>query len=193
MRLTQSLAMLEAILSPGWEGRYYSFNSHWAAREQMASMRDGSGDDWFLLFSSAGAILKGFAHESPMAAGPVWPGVLSDVPTAFSRFLSEPAFAMEDTTFCLWHTIADSQWRKGNVAFPLGLDPDGSAELLYILDGKPETYQQWAEEYYEVEVSLAAVKHVYAHLPLTAKIVAELNAGIGLADLAADITEIGYP
>lgn len=59
-RLTRSLAVLDAILSPDWEGRYYSFNAGWdAARgERMASMRDGCGDDWFLLFSPAGAFLK---------------------------------------------------------------------------------------------------------------------------------------
>jgi hypothetical protein len=76
-QLTQSLAMLDAILWPEWEERYYSFNFHWAESEMMASMRNGSGDDWFLLFSQAGAIMKGFSHESPMAAIPTWPGVLS--------------------------------------------------------------------------------------------------------------------
>ena len=28
-RLLQSLAMLDAILMPEWEYRYYSFNAHW--------------------------------------------------------------------------------------------------------------------------------------------------------------------
>ena len=44
-RLSQSLAMLDAILEPDWELRYYSFNSHWGEGEMMASMRDGSGDE----------------------------------------------------------------------------------------------------------------------------------------------------
>jgi hypothetical protein len=66
-RLSQSLAMLDAILSPDWEFRYYSFNSKWNAGEMMASMRNGSGDDYFILFNSSGAIIKGFAHESPMS------------------------------------------------------------------------------------------------------------------------------
>lgn len=29
-RITQSLAMLDGILCPEWEYRYYSFNSQWA-------------------------------------------------------------------------------------------------------------------------------------------------------------------
>ncbi len=61
--ITQSLAMLDAILCPEWEYRYYSFNSAWGPSEEMASMRNGSGDDWFLLLDATGAALKGFAHE----------------------------------------------------------------------------------------------------------------------------------
>jgi hypothetical protein len=63
-RLTRALAMLDAILSPEWEYRHYSFDAHWAEGETMASMRNGSGDEWFALFCPAGAVLKGLAHES---------------------------------------------------------------------------------------------------------------------------------
>ena len=62
-RLTQSLAMLDAIICPEWQYRYYSFNSKWSADAQVASMRDGCGDDWFLLFDHYGAALEGFLHE----------------------------------------------------------------------------------------------------------------------------------
>ena len=192
-RLTQSLAMLDAILSPDWEGRYYSFNSRWAEAEMMASMRTGSGDEWFLLFCPSGAIMKGFAHESPMAEGATWAGVLSTVPAVFGSFLTEPAFSMADTTFCIWRTPDDDQWRKGTIAYPSSPDPDGSEDLLFILDGNPKTYQNWAEEYYEADVNLAAVKHVYQHRPLTPQTVARLNPDMTLADLADDIAEIGYP
>ena len=46
----------------------------------MASMRNGSGDEYFILFNLHGAIMKGFAHESPMSpwandAKQIWPGV----------------------------------------------------------------------------------------------------------------------
>src|SRR4051794_29115430 len=97
-RLTQSLAMLDAIISPEWEYRYFSFNAEWGTSlgERMASMRNGSGDEYFLLFAGAGAILKGFDHESPMSSWTgippsVWPGVVDHVPEEFSAFLAEPA------------------------------------------------------------------------------------------------------
>src|ERR1044072_267162 len=87
--LCQSLAMLDAIMSSDRDYRYYSFDSKWGKGEMMATMRDGSGDEYFILFNSAGAIIKGFAHESPMSpyaneSRKVWPGVLDDVPAEFS-------------------------------------------------------------------------------------------------------------
>ena len=54
--LAQSLAMLDAIIEPEWEFRYYSFNAHWGREEAMASMRNGSGDDYF--FQSCGRYLE---------------------------------------------------------------------------------------------------------------------------------------
>jgi hypothetical protein len=52
-KLTKSLAMLDAIIMREWDYRYYSFNSKWAEGEQMASMRNGQGDGWYLrLWSS---------------------------------------------------------------------------------------------------------------------------------------------
>lgn len=65
-RLTQSLAMLDAILSPEWEYRYYSFNQAWSDGGMMASMRNGSGDHWFAIFCAAGAAIHGLAHEAPI-------------------------------------------------------------------------------------------------------------------------------
>ena len=45
-RLLQSMAMLDAILMPEWEYRYYSFNALWGEGEMMGSMRDGAGDEF---------------------------------------------------------------------------------------------------------------------------------------------------
>ena len=95
-KLCQSLAMLDAILSPDWENRYYSFNSKWGSDEMMASMRDGSGDEVLILFNKTGACINGFAHESimsPWRFNPpkIWPGVIDSVPKEFAKFIeTEP-------------------------------------------------------------------------------------------------------
>jgi len=196
--LTQSLAMLDAIIQRDWRGRYYSFNSKWDAQEQMASMRNGEGDSWFLIFSQVGAFLKGFDHESGMSPaknrmGRVWPGVLSDVPAQFGSFLNEPAFSMNDTTFCIWRANHDNQWNVGSIEYPDGEDPDGSAKLLSILDGEPATYMRWAQEYYRRPLSLRLVEQIYAHKPLTNEVVQGLNPNVNLAHLSEDLSETGYP
>jgi len=213
-RICQSIAMLDAILSREWSSRYYSFNSMWAPGKEMASMRNGSGDDYYLLFTEAGAVLKGYAHETAMAShaarhGQPWPGVLDNVPPEFADFLAEPAFSLNDTTFCVWRRRTDAAWNIGSIDFPNAPDPDGSADLLIMLDGNPLTYKTWAEEYCEPgyededddqaveldphELPLAAITEVYAHTPLTEELVSELNPAVSLADLADDIKEIGYP
>jgi hypothetical protein len=189
-RLLQSLAMLDAILSPRWESRYYSFNARWSEGEQMGSMRDGCGDDFFALFNAAGCFFKGFAHEAPMRD---WPGVLDGVPAEFEACLEEPAFNIADTTFCIWRRYLDESWQRGAIEFRAGDDPDGSAPLLSALDGRPQTYQAWAEDYYERPVSLAAVQKLYAHTPLEINLLKQLNAVVTLKELAADMEEIGYP
>ena len=198
-RTLQSMAMLDAILCPEWQFRYYSFNAAWAAREQMGSMRNGSGDYFFAHFGPAGCWLKGFAHEYPMSPyreNPkrVWPDVLDAVPDEFAACLREPAFNLQDVTFCVWRRYSDRSWQLGPVVFPTDhSDPDGSEFLLSDLDGRPESYEAWATDYYEREVRLAAVQHVYKHRPLSPEVVAQLNPELLLADLVSDINEIGYP
>jgi hypothetical protein len=190
--------MLDAIFSPEWQYRYYSFNSRWTKGEMMASMRDGCGDDYFILFTAAGVALKGYAHESPMARYNVehrkpWPGVLDEVPTVFADYLREPAFSMNETTFCLWRRKQDRSWKRGDIEFPPGDDPDGSAELLAILDGNPRTYQRFCEGYFEQEPPLKHIRAIYEHTPLTPELVSALNPETTLAALREDVSEIGYP
>ncbi len=195
--LAQSLAMLDAILEPEWDFRYYSFDTHWATGESLASMRNGSGDAYSFLFCSAGAILKGFAHESAMSPyrkkpPRVWPGVLDNVPEVFSAFISEPAFTTNDTTFCIWRTQSDISWQHGRIQWPEAQDPDGSVSLLALLDGNPITYQEWAEDYYERSVDLSAVTHIYEHRPLSQKIIKSLNNSLSLSNIDDDVKQIGY-
>jgi hypothetical protein len=197
-KLCQSLAILDAIMSPEWDYRYYSFNSKWADGEMMASMRNGSGDDYFILFNSQGAIMKGFAHESSMSpwsseSEQVWPGVLDQVPREFGSFLTEPAFSMEETTFCIWRKNEDAAWQTGEIKYPEEEDPDGSEDLLFILDGNPETYREFAERYYERVIATQVVNSIYAQEPLKSEMIARLNPEASLEILSSDLDEIGYP
>ncbi|MDR6974485.1 hypothetical protein J2X68_001163 [Streptomyces sp. 3330] len=201
--LCRLLAMLDAILSPDGEARYYSMNAHWADGEEMASMSDGSGNEYSIVFSAAGACIRGFDHESPMSPygndGEPWPGVIDEVPAPFKPFVEEPAFTDEDgvsvVTACLWRGVTDDRWHHGTIDFPdRAVDPDGGSGLFELLvDRSPEAFQRFAEDYYEVPVDLEAVRHVYALRPLSPELVSLLNPEVSLAGLAQDISEVGYP
>ncbi|MFD3723677.1 hypothetical protein [Streptomyces sp. NPDC058671] len=204
---SRGLAMLEAVLSPEWERRYYSFDAHWSETEQLASMKDGQGGEYTIVLSPAGVFARVFDHESPLspfgplADGRTWPGVLDGVPEAFREYLTEPAFTDEDgihvTTACLWRETGDTAWHTGPVEFT-GVedheDPDGAGRFLHLLTNRTaEAYAEWAADHYERPVDLVAVRHVLALRPLTPEIVAALDPELTLADLAEDADEIGYP
>src|SRR5919112_231908 len=128
-RLTRSLAMLDAIMSPEWESRYYSFDSHWGPGELMGSMRNGQGDDWFALFTGAGVVVIGLDHEAPMfRPGNPGPGVIDALPSELRTAVDEPAFDARNCTFCIWCRTTGASWEHGPVDFADGDDPDGSAQ-----------------------------------------------------------------
>src|SRR4051812_17932820 len=106
---------------------------------------------------------------TPFASNPPAPvlRVFEGVPAEFETCLTEPAFMRDETTFCIWRQYCDGEWLRGPVKYPADEgDPDGSARLLRYLDGRPQTYRDWATSYYEREVPLAAIEPIYAHRPL---------------------------
>ncbi len=197
----RAMAVLEAVLSPEWESRHHSFDGRWSDGVELASMRNGSGDEYSLVLTAAGAYLRGFDHESPMSPyaedHEVWPGVLDDVPAALRVWVEEPAFhdgtGVSCVTACLWREADDDAWRHGAIEYPAGRsDPDGADYLFGMLvDRSPERFQDWAKDYYGVPVDLEVVRHVFAGGALTEGVVASLNPAVTLADLADDLATIG--
>lgn len=201
----RGLAMVEAIVYPEWEHRYFLFDSTWAAGEEMASFRNSQGDQYFIVFSSVGAYICGFDHDSPMNPcrrkdHKPWPGVVDDVPVEFQKFVDEPAFRYASdeydvplVTICLWRGNDDDKWHHGNMRYPPGEDPDGAGHLFWLLYYRGVgDYVGWAEEYYEKEINTDGVASLFGGKPLTEQIVQALNKDVTLEDLKNDIEEIGY-
>ena len=139
---------------------------------------------------------------SPYRASPLasWPGLLDTVPEVFRLCVQEPAFndpnGVPRATVCFWREASDPRWKSGAVEIPGNgrKDADGAEWLFDVLaDGRPEAYQRFAEEYYEVEVDLDAVCHVYALRPLSQAVVSALNPDVVLGSLVEDTVQTGYP
>ncbi|POX58749.1 hypothetical protein C3492_35790 [Streptomyces sp. Ru62] len=184
----RALAALEGAICDDPRFCQYTFHADWSPGIEAALMENGSGDDFAVLFTPAGVLIRGFDHESEMSPygaddKQVWPGVIDEVPAALRPLLDEPAFHDEGIdapriTACLWQATGDTVWRTGSaIAFPAGSeDPDGSGFLFHLLtDRSAETVQAWFEDYYERPVPLDAVRHVLAGHPLTPAVAKALN------------------
>jgi len=191
-RLCQSLAALDAINSPDPEFRYYTYNPEWDAQEALFEMSDGEGDQMLVLFRPEGCCINGFLSEYDQ---PEKKQVTRGLPEAFEEFVFGEPVASIGTTFCLWYTPAHG-WQTGVVS---SNEEDGSEELLYIFDNDPETYADWANEYYLEEterepLTTEAVAAIYRHEPLTETAALALNNELtDWSQLAADLVAIGYP
>lgn len=170
-RRSQALALLDAILMPQWEFRYFSFNCNWdgSGNEMMASMKDGSGGEYFLYFSDQGMVGKVLADEQLGNAITF----LKKVPDQFSSFKNEPAFSTDKATFFFWRRYRDNSWFSSPgklVAYPL---------LGFLVGGVPN-YQKFVEEYYERSINKNVLDEIYYSLNFTTSQLLELNSEINI-------------
>ncbi len=190
-RICKAIAVIDAIMAEDWTDRYYSYNSKWAENEEMASMRDGSGDEMLILFRTDGCVINGLAHEYyPKDKAKL----TQELPSIYSEFIFGEPVQSIGTTFCIW-TNHDGSWQIGepeNFA-------DGSEELLAIFDGHPQTYVDWAMDYYEEELAEdedihTAISKIYQGDVLTEEMVLTINNGFEhWEQLKEDLKEIEYP
>ena len=197
-RRTKALAALDLILSPEWEYRYYSFNAAWSPSEQMASMRDGCGDEWWLVFHSDGwAALKGLAHESEAwskEGDRLSVALQAVMPPDLVEFAREPAFRWDSTGFAYFYLPSQQQWCRANDLTTFSALDAGEDDLLRHLCGGPSDFAAFAEDYYEREVPVDVVAEVFRHAPITDRLVSSLNPDITLKDITDELhTQIGYP
>ncbi|MGC5021322.1 hypothetical protein [Micromonospora sp. DT47] len=196
----KALAMLDAIVG----GDYYAYDREWG-EDEAASMRNGSGEEYNVVFTAEGVFIRGVYHESSMFTytdGRLWPGLLDGLPEQFQAQVREPAFCRQDgtldATFVLWRRTNDERWHAGDdIDFSPAdddeVDSDGSWLLDILCDGIVAEYIEYAEEVYEIDFDRAAVEHVVALRPLTDATVRALNPHVEVADLHEKAEEYGYP
>jgi len=194
----KALAALDLILSPEWQYRYYSFNSVWSPTEQTASMKDGSGNEWWLVFHSDGwAALKGLAPDSEAWSknhNELSKALQSAIPADLADFANERAFRWDSTSFAYFRLPNEQSWQRANDLTPYSALDSGEANLFRHLSGTPADYAAFAQDYYEKTVPVEIVGEIFKGAAITEEIVAALNPDITLQDIAEQLyDEIGYP
>lgn len=177
----RGIALVEAIIMPEWENRYFSFNKNWNVEknEEMASMRDGSGNGYFLLFYPHGIVGKVIHQGINYNCS----NISSEIPECFDSFKNEPAFIKDRASFFFWRKTSDLFWK----VLP-GILTD--YPLLKFLVGGIRHYHTWAERYYEKKIDLTSLKQVYECLSVSEKNLHYLNVDLQMEDLEDDLIEI---
>lgn len=189
--ICKAISVLDAIISQEWEYRYYSYNNEWSNNEEFCEMRNGSGDQMLILFRQDGCVINGFAHEFYQQDKQK---LTTNLPSIFDEFIFGEPVKTIGTTFCLW-TTEDKHWQVGQIENY----EDNSEEMLNIFDGNPQTYIDWATEYFEESyiesgIPLDTVTKIYGGQTLTKEMVLTIVEELeDWEQLESDLNEIGYP
>ncbi|SDG60025.1 hypothetical protein SAMN05421827_108122 [Pedobacter terrae] len=189
--ICKAISVLDAIICQEWQYRYYSFNSEWDTNEQCLQMRNGSGEEMHILFLDNGCVINGFAHEYKQQDKTK---LTADLPSIFNEFIYGEPVASLGTTFCIW-TTEPKNWQVGQ----LENIEDHSEEMLSIFDGNPQTYVDWATDYFEGSykesgIPLETVSKIYNGQTLTKEMVLSIVEELGdWQQLETDLKEINYP
>ena len=182
-RICKGLAALDTMLQDDWEYRYYSFDKAWNTKrkERMASMRNGSGDEWFIVFSPSGVFVKAFWHEYETEDADV---IFEGLPAKLAQNRKEPAFWADGDDALTFGGFHDGKkWTLRGNAKPMKDD-------LAILTGEAKHYRAYAKQVHEIDVPLDAIDEVLGGKKPDAKLAARINSDCTFADLKDDLAEI---
>lgn len=198
--LSRVFAVLDIALLPiEPEYRRYRFDSSWGPGLELASMEEGSGDDYSMVFGHGSVFGRGFAHESettPYANDPVthFPGVLDDIPAPFLPILQESSFRDGDVFLasCVFWWVGQGPWSTGP---RLSDEDDDGSDLLFdlLLDDRPEAYVSITQAYLERTIELEPVALLYAGRPLTSGMIHSLNAEADVDRVVREVRSMQFP
>lgn len=174
------LALLDAIIEPEWEYRYYSYNSNWSDSEEMASLRDSCGGEWFFLLEGNNISFKCTSPVDGLVED--FDTLKQSVPERFSPFLNEAAFSMDQGS-CIWF-IENNEWVK------LGNDISDLPNPITIQEMSAADYCQYVEDIFEQEIDQEIVQAVFDG-KFTIDMAQIINPSIDIDALKADLLEVG--
>ena len=191
-QICKSISALEIIMEQEWEMRYYSYNPSWDIDEEVFEMKSGCEEEMLILFNKHGSVISGINIETFdwEANIPKIENLAKGLPKQFDDFIFNEPMKTRKSTFCIWRTIADSEWQTGET-----VEPDGSEDILYLLDGDPKKYVEFCEDYYEKEIPLDIVEKIYQGESISLDMILKLNDELEDEDIETiknELEEIKY-
>lgn len=189
------LAALNIILCDDEWLRYHHYTKEWSPGVNQAEIDNGSGDHMFIFFSQDGCVIKGFDHESAVSPHAqdvykVWDGMYEGLPEHFETLLDDASVEKEDVTFCLWRETEAASWSKGTITFANG-ENDGSEFLLGTIYDNSTDFKEWADDYFEVELSAQILSDVFNDAPISDELIHGLNDSCDLDAVKKELRELG--
>jgi hypothetical protein len=183
-----ALATLDALICPEWEYRYFSYNSKWSVDEEMASMRDGEGSDYFVWFFEDKIAIKGCSVNSNLVGSKTYlERIFNEVPCEFSNFLNEAAFTINEASFIFWYQ-ENIGWSKVSTDMN-----DGSEDLLSWILGDEFFHKNWIKDYYDLDMNIDDVAYIFQGKTVTQDFLQKINFSGDIKSLISDLEEIGFP
>ena len=179
----KSIALLDAIICPEWEYRYFSYDSKWSDDEEMASMRDGQGNTWFLVFKNDSLFYKCISKEDGILDE--YEEIKKQIPRKYDFFINESAFHI-DIASSIW-IFDQGEWMNyGKEVISHIID------LGAIRNWDSSKYKEWADSYYEKNFNLESIDYIFAN-HLNDEIIKDLNSDLSsIKDIESDLKEINY-
>ncbi|OJF81946.1 hypothetical protein [Nocardia seriolae] len=209
-RRSRVLALLDCVLggmAPAHPTRTYRYVEDRRPGESLASMDNGAGDEYSIVFSSAGTYVRGFDHYSELNTygqsdtGELWPGLTDGLPAPFHPYVTDAAFRFDEEptmTVCLWRLSTDSGWQTGQTVQldEEDLNGDGSDWLFdQLIDWSAEPKADHYRRYFDLpaDPDHAALHAIMEGAPITADLVHRLNPHIDLAIVTEEAAISGIP
>lgn len=188
-RTLRSLTMLDAIVAPDF--RAFEWHPKWGKGQQMGAFKDGEGNFFFAWFSVKGTVIRGFDHESKMSPFQhdpprEWPGLTKGLPSSLSYAKKEPAFALDELTFCTWNTDSGG-WKCGPVK--MAKSGDGSEELLACFRSD---FSRFAAKYFGEKFDRSALEALRDFRPLNKRSLNLLSGDLDLAMVKEEAKLCGF-
>lgn len=195
MNRSIAAAATDALLSPDPDLRQYYSKANWKDGLSMAWRHDGAGSYYYVLKSGDSMAIKVCKARMSLAPDPLARLQRNPIETfspLATQILNEPEFRYQELSFLAfsegggpWQSL---QFRVDNIPS----NEMGQSTLDLICKG-PKIFYLYGQSFHEVTLDPPALKAMFALEPMTASLASTIAPDANLAEVRAELEEIGYP